>query len=87
MINSANRDPERFVEPDVFDIERKPNRHIGFGLGAHFCVGAPLSRLEGQIVFQTIAERFPGMRLVDPTPQWNITMRNSRVLQNLNVTL
>lgn len=85
MLNSANRDPAHFTDPDVFDIERKPNRHIGFGLGPHFCVGAPLSRLEGQIVFQTVIERFPNIRLVDPNPHWNVAKRNSRVLENLNV--
>lgn len=85
MINSANRDPGHFDDPDTFDIERNPNRHIGFGLGRHFCVGAPLSRLEGQIVFQTLIERFPNIRLVDDTPQWNPIKRNSRVLQRLPV--
>ena len=59
MLNIANRDPAKFVDPDRFDIERDPNRHIGFGLGRHFCVGAPLSRLEGRVVFTTVLERFP----------------------------
>lgn len=85
MLNSANRDPAQFSDPDVFDIERKPNRHIGFGLGAHFCVGAPLSRLEGQIVFGSMLERFPNMRLIDDRPQWNTTKRNSRVLKSLRL--
>jgi cytochrome P450 len=85
MLNSANRDPAHFTDPDTFDIERKPNRHIGFGLGPHFCVGAPLSRLEGQIVFETIIERFPNIHLTNPTPNWNTAKRNSRVLDNLNV--
>ncbi|HEY3925488.1 MAG TPA: cytochrome P450 [Acidothermaceae bacterium] len=87
MLNIANRDPEVFAHPDVFDIERQPNRHIGFGLGPHFCVGAPLSRLEGDIVFTTILERFPKVRLVDATPHWNLSKRNSRVLQTLAITL
>lgn len=85
MLNSANRDPAQFVEPDVFDIERKPNRHIGFGLGAHFCVGAPLSRLEGQVIFGTLLDRFPKLRLVDETPHWNTSKRNSRVLKTLDI--
>ncbi|MDO8307254.1 MAG: cytochrome P450 [Actinomycetota bacterium] len=85
MLNIANRDPEKFENPDTFDIERKPNRHIGFGLGPHFCVGAPLSRLEGQILFTTILERFPNMTLVDPVPHWNPVKRNSRVLKSLDV--
>lgn len=85
MLNAANRDPEHFTEPDVFDIRRRPNRHLGFGLGAHFCVGAPLSRLEGQIVFTTMVKRFPEMRLVDDVPHWNPRKRNSRVLEKLDV--
>lgn len=85
MLNAANRDPEHFVDPDLFDIRRKPNRHIGFGLGPHFCVGAPLSRVEGQIVFETIIQRFPNIRLVDETPHWNPRKRNSRVLETLHV--
>lgn len=85
MLNIANRDPDHFVDADAFDIERKPNRHIGFGLGPHFCVGAPLSRLEGQIVFTTILERFPNLQLVDERPQWNTAKRNSRVLRTLDV--
>jgi pimeloyl-[acyl-carrier protein] synthase len=85
MLNVANRDPARFSDPDVFDIERDPNRHIGFGLGRHFCVGAPLSRLEGQVVFTSVLERFPKIRLVDPQPRWNLSKRNSRVLDNLPV--
>jgi cytochrome P450 len=85
MLNIANRDPEKFADPDVFDIERDPNRHIGFGLGRHFCVGAPLSRLEGHVVFGSILERFPDLRLVDPEPHWNLDKRNSRVLETLEV--
>lgn len=85
MLNAANRDPEHFVEPDTFDIRRRPNRHLGFGLGAHFCVGAPLSRAEGQIVLDTILRRFPNIRLVDQAPDWNTKKRNSRVLKTLHV--
>jgi cytochrome P450 len=85
MINSANRDSERFDDPDTFDIDRHPNRHIGFGLGPHFCIGAPLARLEGEIVFHSLLDRFPNMRLVDETPHWNPIKRNSRVLEKLLV--
>lgn len=87
MLNAANRDPAQFPDPERFDIERTPNRHIGFGIGAHFCVGAPLSRLEGEIVFTEMVQRFPGMRLLDEAPRWNTTKRNSRVLDELNVAL
>lgn len=85
MLNIANRDPAKFLDPDVFDIEREPNRHIGFGLGRHFCVGAPLSRLEGQVVFTSVLERFPHLRLEDSEPHWNLDKRNSRVLESLPV--
>jgi len=87
MINAANRDPERFDEPDNFDILRSPNRHIAFGQGRHACIGAPLSRLEGQIVFETIAERFPRLALIDPKPRWDPHKRTSRVLESLRVSV
>ena len=87
MLNIANRDPAKFADPDVLDIERDPNRHMGFGFGRHFCVGAPLSRLEGQVVFETVLERCPNLRLADPTPRWNLNKRNSRVLDTLPVRI
>jgi cytochrome P450 len=66
----ANRDPEVFREPDVFDIRRADaGRHIAFGHGIHFCLGAALGRLEGRIMFQRLAERLPTLRLArDPGP-------------------
>jgi cytochrome P450 len=66
-IASANRDPGRFTDPDTLDITRPDKRHIAFGQGIHFCIGAPLARLEGQIAFTTMLSRFPEMRLaVEP---------------------
>jgi cytochrome P450 len=85
MINAANRDPAYFAEPDKFDIRRERNRHIAFGQGAHFCVGATLARTEGCIAVGTLIKRLPNLRLVDPKPDWDIEKRNSRVLKSLLV--
>jgi cytochrome P450 len=66
-ILSANRDASQFENPDVFDITRKISGHVGFGHGIHYCLGAPLARLETQIVLRAVLDRFPGLRLaVDP---------------------
>jgi cytochrome P450 PksS len=63
VLASANRDEWQFRNPDSLDITREPNRHLAFGLGPHFCVGAPLARLEGQIAIATLLGRFPELRL------------------------
>lgn len=70
IIGSANRDPQRFSHPNRFDISRSEGRHLGFGLGIHFCIGAPLVRLEAEIVFETILRRFPGLALATEHLQW-----------------
>ena len=62
MVAAANRDPREFPEPECFDISREPNRHLSFGFGIHFCLGAALARLEGQIAIGALARRFPDMR-------------------------
>jgi cytochrome P450 len=67
---SANRDPERFANPDVFDIARPDaNRHVAFGKGIHVCLGAPLARVEGQVAFATLFRRFPELRLAIPAEE------------------
>lgn len=86
MLGAANRDPEQFSDPNAFDIGRTPNRHIAFGQGIHFCIGAPLSRTEGEIVFTTILNRLPEIRLVEDPPTWDVAKANSRVLHTLPVT-
>ena len=63
LIGAANRDPEVFPDPDRLDVGRAPNEHLSFGLGPHFCLGAPLARLEGEIAFRALVERFPAMTL------------------------
>src|SRR5918996_5047292 len=66
-LSSANRDPERFTNPEVFDITRADaNRHVAFGKGIHVCLGAPLARVEGQVAFATLFKRYPELRLGVP---------------------
>jgi len=81
-IAAANRDPERFAEPNQLDVERQNNRHLAFGAGIHFCLGAPLARLEGQIAFTTLLERMPNMKLATDTVEWqpNISFRGLTAL-------
>jgi len=71
MVNSANRDPRMFDEPDRFDIARRQNRHLTFGKGIHLCLGAKLAREEGRVAIQALFERFPTLAL-DPAeaPEW-----------------
>jgi cytochrome P450 len=85
LLGSANRDPEAFDEPDRFNIHREDNRHVAFGKGLHFCVGAALGRLEGQVVLPAVLRRFPDLSLVDREPTWRPTFV-TRQLATLPVT-
>src|SRR5215472_6315347 len=85
LLEIGNRDPEAFNDPDRLDIARKENRHLAFGMGIHYCLGAPLARLEGQVAIGLLLRQFPGLRLLDPTPQWRDTI-GFRGLQCLDVT-
>jgi hypothetical protein len=82
MFAAANRDPSRFPEPDRMDIGRKDNRHFGFGVGIHYCIGAPLARLETTIALLGIVQRLPGLALAgEPlTPVPSLLMHGVQAL-------
>jgi cytochrome P450 len=81
VIGSANRDETVFENPDTLDIEREPNKHLSFGHGIHYCLGAALARLEAQIAINTLLERMPKLRLKgsSETLRW----RRSLILRGL----
>src|SRR6266699_1226851 len=82
VMGAANHDPERFPDPDRLDLGRKDNRHVAFACGSHFCFGAPLARIEGQIVFETVLQRMPNLKL-EPDPMiWreNLGLRGLKAL-------
>lgn len=86
VMAAANRDPERFPEPDRVDFTRTPNRHVAFGWGAHFCFGAALARMEGQIAFELISQKLPNLRLADGAElEWRDNL-GLRGLKELRVT-
>lgn len=82
VIGSANRDETVFVNPDELDITREPNKHLSFGQGIHFCLGAPLARMEAQIAINTLLRRSPNLRLkVSPD---SLRWRPSMILRGLD---
>lgn len=83
---AANRDPERFDDPDRLDLGRKDNRHLTFGMGPHFCIGAPLARMEGQIAFTRLFERFPGLKGEPGNPPKRRNTGTVRAMGRLPVT-
>lgn len=82
VMGAANRDPERFADPDRLDVTRQDNRHVAFGWAAHFCFGAPLARLEGQIAFEAMLSRMPNLALAPSTLAWrtNLGLRGLKAL-------
>ena len=87
VLAAADRDPRRFTDPDELDITRERNDHLAFGHGIHFCLGAPLARLEGQIAIGALLRRFPDVRLaVDPQAlRWRRSAGFLRALEALPV--
>ncbi len=69
-IGAANHEPAVFANPDELDLARDPNPHLAFGFGTHFCLGAPLARLEAQLTFEALTRRFPKLELVDDRPEY-----------------
>ena len=80
VLASANRDERQFTDPDRLDLSREPNKHLAFGLGVHYCLGAPLARLEGQIAIGALVSRLPNIRLTRRPLRW----RRGLVLRGLD---
>jgi cytochrome P450 PksS len=83
VLGSANRDETEFPNPDTLNVGRSPNRHVAFGHGTHFCLGAPLARLNGQIALTTLFRRFPDLRLAQSSE--SLRWRKSLFIRGLEI--
>lgn len=81
IVGSANHDEAQFEDPERFDIGRQPNRHVAFGFGPHFCLGAPLARLEAKVAFRTLLQRYQSFQLA--RPRAGLTWRRSQSVRGL----
>jgi cytochrome P450 len=86
LLAAANRDLEQFPDPDRLDVGRPDNKHVAFGLGPHFCLGAPLAQLAGRFVFEAMLRHTPEMHLDGPPPHYRQNF-NLRGLESLTVTV
>lgn len=85
VMAAGNRDPERYPDPDRLDFDRPDNKHLAFGWAAHFCFGAPLARIEGQIAFTELLKRFPVLELTNAPLVWRDNL-GLRGLESLELT-
>jgi cytochrome P450 len=86
ILGSANHDPAAFPDPERFDVSRSGPRHLSFGMGMHYCVGAPLARQEANIALPALFDRFPTLQMRDPQPHWRDTI-SFRGLERLDVSM
>lgn len=85
LLGAANRDPEHFERPDAFEAWRSPNRHIAFGSGVHFCIGAPLARLEARVALRAVLDRWPDLVLASDAVEWQADKALFRCVRSLPV--